>query len=661
MRTLRSICEQLNPKTSDELAIAQVVALKKRVPILYAVLAVNTFLLSATHYPYATSLQTVYIPTVFIVVMVYRGLHWYSIDLSSLSPQEARGKVKQISVLSSLFSLVLLLWSATIYESSPTLGRAGQISAHGQAVLYVGLTLMCCISLLMHARVASVLTTLLVVPPFCLLMIWRGSLVEVAVAVNLALVAIAMLYVMTIFARDFRQLVDSKSELNRMHEHQKRLAATDPLTGLNNRRHFYQALDDISNRRKPFAIAMVDLDRFKQVNDAHGHAIGDEVLREIAHRIANIGQDAISTARVGGDEFAVLFTRMETAELFRIGTQIVEACRVPVMVQNLMVTVGASVGFNEVELSELDEPPSIHVERADYALYHVKQSGRGYVERFTPAHEQAIRRAGIVEQALKAADLDDELTVLYQPIVLANDLRLNGFEALVRWHNPTLGSVLPGEFIPIAERCGMIHEITRTVFRKSLKQLARWPDHLRLKVNLSPYDLASSEQMIALLAILERVKVNGKRLTFEVTETAFSDNIAAIRDSITLLRSTGASIAIDDFGTGYSSLSSIHHIRPDLIKIDRSFIVRLDDGGSGHALVKTIIEMCRNLGTRSLGEGVEHADQAYLLTQLGCDELQGYWFSKPVSARQAYAMTRDDIAVADNVTAGKSSNGSTSH
>ncbi|WP_416799771.1 putative bifunctional diguanylate cyclase/phosphodiesterase [Castellaniella sp.] len=646
----QSIFERFEFDSSDELSVAQVGAFKQRVPVLYTMLIINTFLLSFTHYEDASPVLTILIPSILILIMVCRGIYWYRLDIATVNRDRARILIRDTTILSGVFAAVLLFWALAMYEHGINFDPQGQITTHGQVVLYVGLTFICCISLLMHARAAALLISVLMIPPFCLFLIWNGSLIEVVVSINLALIALVMLFVMMVFAHDFRQLVNSRGELRRMHEHQAQLAATDALTGLNNRRHFYNALEHIVQERRPFAVAMVDLDRFKQINDAHGHSIGDEVLRQIALRMTSVSQGAISVARVGGDEFAMLFTGLETEALCRVGDRIVDICKRPLTVHNLTVSVGASVGLNEVVLAELHEAPNIHVERADYALFHAKQAGRGCVELFTPEHEQAIRRSGLVEQALKAADLDAELFMLFQPIALAKSLKLNGFEALVRWNSPVLGLVSPGEFIPIAERCGMIHEVTRVVLKKSLGQIHLWPVPVRLKVNLSMHDLRSPEQMHALLAILEQEQVDGARLTFEITETAFSENIETMLDGLTLLRTTGASIAIDDFGTGYSSLSSIHHIRPDLIKIDRSFVEMLFHDDCGYALIKTIIEMCQNLGARSLAEGIELEGQIHVLTQLGCDELQGYWFSKPVTAEQAL-----QIALSGTVTLTSSS------
>lgn len=448
---------------------------------------------------------------------------------------------------------------------------------------------------------------------------------------SVGLVILILLLIRTRMA--VMSLMASKAQLVKSNQ-------TDPLTGLKNRRHVYNVLDDCVKEQREFAVMLVDIDGFKQVNDAHGHLVGDEVLRQVAKRIAHACPNAISTARVGGDEFCILFPKTSAGELLDQGNQIVQACRYPVVVQNLVINIGASVSINIVGQAELDGDAVQHIERADYALFHAKETGRGRVAMFTPELEKAIKRSALVEQTLKGANIEAEITIMLQPAVHTKGFSLACFEALARWNSAVLGAVSPAEFIPIAERCGVVHIITRTVLKAACQQVKQWPENIQLKVNLSTHDLLSAHQVQWIIALLRREAIDPRRITFEVTETAFSDNFDAIETSIHLLHATGASIAIDDFGTGYSSLGAVHHIHPDLIKIDKSFIDRLDDNQTGYAMVKTIIEMCANIGTRSLAEGVEDERQVRQLTELGCDYLQGYYFSKPLNTDEALELTK---------------------
>ncbi|RLQ88166.1 putative bifunctional diguanylate cyclase/phosphodiesterase [Notoacmeibacter ruber] len=649
----------LTGKTSDTLVVSQVEALKHRVPILYVVLGIETLAMAITHFGSVPTYLSVYPSLIAITVMVIRCVQWFRARNQVLSPDESRRVVVKTTLLTVLLSVTLMAWSGILYMyPEPGPGFGAGISRRGHIVLFVGVTVVSCIALLMHVRTLAMLTTLLVIPAFSLILAANGSPIEWAVAVNLMLVASAMLYVAYVFSRDFANLVESRAALDEMYVRQKRLASTDSLTQLDNRRSFNDKLEEAVQSGCAFTVLMMDLDGFKKLNDAHGHAVGDQVLRVVAERLAEAseGEGVLSISRMGGDEFAILLPQQGGSQkLIDYGERIIRQCAMPIYEGDLVVTVGASIGINEVTETDIDEKPSKHIERADFALFHAKQTGRGRVELYAPEHEDQIRRTAIVEQSLKSADLEEELHLVFQPVVDARNLQLIGFEVLVRWRSSHLGDVMPGEFIPVAERCGTIHAITRVVLRRALSEMQNWPEGLRLKVNLSIYDLSSSSQMLALLTIIERSGVSGQQLTFEITESAFSDQLDIILSALNMLRAIGSSIAIDDFGTGYSSLSSLHHFRPDLIKIDRSFVVRVSDPYDGRDMIKTIIQMCRNLGARSLAEGVENETQCRVLSDLGCDELQGYWLSRPVSAEKAREFAHAGVVKAEPQALGQSS------
>ncbi len=242
---------------------------------------------------------------------------------------------------------------------------------------------------------------------------------------------------------------------------------------------------------------------------------------------------------------------------------------------------------------------------------------------------------------LLAADFDRDLTVAYQPTVLSGSHQICSFEALVCWSSPELGPVGPNEFIPIAERTDLIFEISRRVLRRALADVAHWPGRIAVKINLSVRDLMSRPQAEWLLAELGRGTVAPNRITFEVTETIFAESLDQVRAKIDLLRSTGASIAIDDFGVGYSSLRYIHALAPEIIKVDLCFVSASTHDPLAQRIIRTIVELARNVGACSVAEGMETAAQADLLAELGCDELQGYVFSRPLSPEAALALARE--------------------
>lgn len=628
----------LAPKASDELVVAQIDALKKRIPILYAVLGVNALALAVTHQQAPVALS-VYTPAALIVAMGARLVYWQRLQAVSIGALEARRLLRNMIVLTALLSGLTVAWAMALYRygvNAPPI--AGHMTQHGQSALFVGFTVISCITLLMHARILAIITALLVIPPFAGFLLWSGTLVEQAVAINLVLVAAAMIYVVFVFARDFGDLATSRSRLSELNAYQTLLANTDALTGLANRRRFYAVLDDISHAGRPCTVLVIDLDGFKQINDLHGHLLGDAVLREIGTTIAGETLGSLCTARIGGDEFAVVLdTHLPEIDAKAYGNRIIAACNAPVILETLTLTVGASIGVYE-DVGPKGSTSGRHVERADYALFHAKQNGRNQVAMFRSEHEVQRKRGSHVEQVLRNARLDEELTVLFQPIVDANTLELNGFEALARWNSPVLGEVAPAEFIPIAERSDLIHAVTRTVMAKALLQASNWPSSIKLKVNLSARDL-SWLCMTELLQQMDRSSVDPRRVTFEVTETALG-SLETIMETVAMVKNRGISLAVDDFGIGYSSLSYIHRLKPDLIKIDRSFVSRLGKNDGAEAIIETIVAMSRNVKAGCLAEGVEEDAQIDALIKLGCDELQGFGIARPMTGNATAALIK---------------------
>ncbi|WP_342167185.1 putative bifunctional diguanylate cyclase/phosphodiesterase [Methylobacterium sp. SD21] len=612
--------------------IAQVEAFRRRVPILYAVLSLNTVAVAAVHYSIVSPNLSVYTPGAVVAFMLARGIQWYRVRQGAVCATQARRMLGQTTILGIVLALSMLSWSCFLYGAHHDAGSVtAGITRRGYVVLYVGLTVICCISLLMHVRLSALVITVMVILPFSGFLMIHGSLVERAVAINLTLVAAAMLYVLFVASHDFATLVRSRSELQAIGVQQEQLANTDSLTGLSNRRQFFAAYEEMMARGDHFALFSMDLDGFKQVNDVHGHPAGDIVLAEIALRITSALPEAFCVARVGGDEFCVLHPLRDLKMLTTLAENIISACGAPIPYAYGMVAVGISVGISEVDQAIACTTNCNPIERADYALAHVKRSGKGRYEVFAPSHELNIRRRAAVEQALRAADLGEEIHLVYQPIVDAVSNKPIGYEALARWHSPILGDVMPAEFVPIAEQCERVQALTRIVVAKALDQARTWPSSVRIKINLSARDIADSAQMLRILQILSASAVSPSRVTFELTETAFGD-LETISASVALIRAAGTSLAIDDFGIGYSSLSYVHRLEPNLVKIDRSFVQRLGCDRCSESIVKTMVELCRNIGARSLAEGVETIAQRDKLLELGVQELQGFLFARPMAA-----------------------------
>lgn len=631
-------------KQADDVVLAQAEAFTQRVPILYVILIVNTATLAYTHYSDASKVLTVYAPLAFILAMVVRLYHWYALRKSSLTVEQARAAVRVTTPIVLALSLLLLAWSLTLLNLDVE-GRHGLMSGDGHVVLYVALTVICCIFLLMHVRVAALSVAVAIVPVFCAYLMSTGDKIEIAVAINLLLVCAAMTYVLFVFAHDFERSTRAKSRLRQLSERNRQLANSDAVTGLPNRRHLFAALDHCRQSAEAYGIILIDLDGFKQINDLYGHAVGDKVLVEASERLTKLLPHGATLARMGGDEFAILLPgQAHLDDIVALSNELIAAMRLPIILPETIAHLGATAGVSMAD--PFGDPECDHYNQADYALVHAKRRKRGLTEVFSPFHAQSIRMDGEIEQAMRQAGLDEEISIVFQPIVNASNAAVIGYEALARWHHARLGPVPPSAFVAVAERSDLIHRLTLNVLEKALAAAREWPDHITVKVNLSIRDLSSPEQVLRLISLVRRSAVDPKRVAFEITESVLCDDLNAVGSALNVLRAMGASVAVDDFGNGYSNLRYIHRLQPEIIKIDRSFVERLGEDPHVARMVKTIIEMCENVGARSLAEGAETATQVDALRSLGCDQIQGYYFGRPMSAAEVAADLRARAALA---------------
>lgn len=618
----------------DDVVLAQVNALKRRVPIVYLILILNTVTLSYSHYGAGSALVTLVAPGAVVVLMAVRLLYWRRLQALEFTPHQARQVIRVATVLAGIVGLLLLSWSMAMLHYNVA-GAEGTMSGDGHVVFYAGITTICCMVLIMHLTGAAVLVALTVVPAFCWHLAASGEVIEPVVAVNFLLVAIVMLHVLREYSHEFREAVVARRELRDMSETNTILANTDTVTGLPNRRHLFTKLQRTQEAKDPYGVIVLDLDGFKQVNDLHGHPAGDKVLIEVGKRLSALVPSRSCFARMGGDEFAVFLPGMQSPEgMLELSHRLIDSLLTPIAISGAVVTVGACAGISIADPGTVGYFTKDHYKQADYALFHVKKNGRGSAAIYSPEHEESIKLEGTIEQCLRRADLEQEVSLACQPVVDANTHQIVAYEMLARWHSPQLGSVSPAQFIPVAERAQLIQSITRVVLKKALGAALDWPHHLGVKVNLSMRDLSSPEQVMQLLAIVRQSGIDPKRVEFEITESALSLDLDCVHSAIDLFRALGVTMAIDDFGSGYSNLRYIHRLQPQTIKIDRGFVSCLGTDESATSIVKTIIELCNNVGARSLGEGVETREQADILRDLGCNEIQGYYFGKPVPIEQ---------------------------
>ena len=384
-------------------------------------------------------------------------------------------------------------------------------------------------------------------------------------------------------------------------------------------------------------VLFLDLDKFKRVNDSFGHAIGDELLRQTAHRIYGVLRPDDVLARFGGDEFIIVIADLAPGTAAQMATRCAErvigamACRFDL--SHHAIAVSASVGVACYPLHGSDS--DMLIRNADIAMYEAKKAGRGELRFFNDAMNAAAKDALVIDGALRGAIEAGEFSLLYQAIVDARTGEPAKVEALLRWHSAALGWIAPDRFIPVAEDSGMIVAIGTWVLDEACRQMARWRDGplggVTISINVSAWQLADP----AFVTLVERALANngleGHRLELELTERVLIDDGGQVRAVLRRLRALGVSISLDDFGTGYSSLSYLTRFQLNTLKIDRAFVMDIEHSERSNNLVNAIIAMGHSLGLQLVAEGVETAGQAAMLEKMGCHYLQGYHFSRPIT------------------------------
>ncbi|MBL1421513.1 MAG: EAL domain-containing protein [Alphaproteobacteria bacterium] len=434
-----------------------------------------------------------------------------------------------------------------------------------------------------------------------------------------------------------------------------KLANTDALTSLPNRRNFFAQLEILtqinqSNQAPKFIVGLLDLDGFKRINDVFGHPAGDSLLVKTSERLSDILGENILLARLGGDEFGLIITDPnDIANVEQIGQKICDEMSQTFHLREGSVQIGATVGF--VEFPSMALTTQSLFERADYALCYSKQNSKGTPVIFSAQHETIIRNISNIEHQLRESDLEQELSVVFQPIIDSQLQKTIGFEALARWHNQTLGHMQPDIFIRSAEQMGIINKLTTILLSKALQAASQWPDDMYMSFNLSIYDLSSPQTILSLVNIVEKSNFPSKRIIFEITESAVMHDFQQANEALKLLKLQGAQIALDDFGTGYSSLSYVQLMPLDRLKIDRSFITNIVTDNDTRNIVKTILDLCNNLNLNCIVEGVETAEQLTLLQRMGCRYFQGYYFSKPLNNSATNAFLAQQTNIRDKLSA----------
>jgi diguanylate cyclase (GGDEF)-like protein len=430
-------------------------------------------------------------------------------------------------------------------------------------------------------------------------------------------------------------------ESARLVERLRHEAAHDTLTGLANWTRLRSAADAAIGRGGPVALVLMDLDRFKDVNDTLGHHNGDNLLVELAGRLAAYCGTRMTVARLGGDEFAVVLHDAGDAEsAARIGRELLDLLARPVVIEGVRLEMAASAGI--AVYPEHGADAASLLQRADVAMYAAK-SGHAGVVMYQPSEDHVSARRLVLAGELRRALDDGALVVAYQPKASLEDGRAVGVEALLRWTHKDMGFIAPDEFIPLAERTGLIVPLTTYVLDRALRQCALWHDDgldVGVAVNLSVRNLLDGELPDQIGALLVRHGVEPRRLTLEITESSVMADPARAIDVLERLSRIGIRLSVDDFGTGYSSLTYLKRLPVDEVKIDKSFVLSMATDVGDAAIVRSIIDLGGSLGLTVVAEGVEDAVSWERLADLGCDIVQGYALSRPVPAADATAWLR---------------------
>ncbi|MBL7002408.1 MAG: EAL domain-containing protein [Gammaproteobacteria bacterium] len=418
----------------------------------------------------------------------------------------------------------------------------------------------------------------------------------------------------------------------------------DEMTKLPNSILFKNRLEHAFKKSKrdstfKFAVCFMDLDRFKNLNDSYGHAAGDMLLIELSSRMKSIIRPADTVSRMGGDEFLFLLEGINNlTEPLAITSRILSSFKQPFNINNLQVFSNTSIGIcmSSKEYNNIEEM----IRDADIAMYRAKEAGKGRVDIFNPEMHDLAKQTMLIENDLQFALARNELDVYYQPVIDTKYHTIDGFEALIRWKHPTIGFIAPDIFIPIAERNGLINTIGEWVLIKACSQVREWSlqfnpeNEFSIAVNLSGIQLCEPSITQSIEEIIKATKIDKSKLYLEVTETTLIHQQQLAAAAMSNLKESGILFSIDDFGTGYCSLTYLQTYEFDILKIDKSFTQNISEGEKGLKLVRTLLLLARDLKMKVVAEGVETADQANRLIAMGCPFIQGYYYSKPLSAEK---------------------------
>jgi diguanylate cyclase (GGDEF)-like protein len=606
-------------------------SLRRQVPVVYLLGLVN---LSAMELAATGRLSPgINLPTFVAACGLIRIWHWFG----SGSGTDATHKIMVGRLQQTVWfagAVCLAVCARCLY-----LLQVGDATSHMAVMLFGGLTAIGVAYGLTALPAAGRIPLLLIIGPIAVAALQSHEPYFTGAAFGLVVVAALTMRLLDAHSQHFSSVIRSRSLIAREQElvesaRQEAVVAatTDFLTGLPNRRAFVTALEaSVSDQTGSFALAILDLDRFKPVNDTFGHVIGDELLKEVATRLVKaVGRRGL-VARLGGDEFGVLLPNIQhVADAEEAGARILSVVNGSVLLQGREFAISASCGIGMSRKTK-DLSPSRLMADADLALYQAKETPRAGVAVFELRMEAPRRRRAQVERALQLPGIHDRLRLVFQPIFDLKSGRIIANEALARWSDPELGSVPPSEFVPIAEQINLIDDINGHLMELAFEAARSWPDSVKLSFNLSAVQLCSTGTAKLVLRALKAAGLAADRLQVEVTETALLANFERARANLNELRTAGTTIVLDDFGAGYASIGYLRELHFDQIKLDGGLVTAAQHSADGKRLLRAVVGLCEILGVSTVAEHVESKELLTLVEELGCTAGQGFWLERPLS------------------------------
>ena len=615
-------------------------ALRKFVPLMYLIVIISVGALTWTHWDVAPRYVTLYTPFFFFLIAIYRSVQFAILPTHSLSDRQVEQILNKTIMFGIPFGAAFVAWEFLLLQYSNN-------ELIGPLLFFTGVSMMTMSFCMSYLKPSAIFLTLMLFPSNAVFMFRLDEQLSTIVGINLLVVGGALLYLIDKQNGDFVKLVEQRSlhkeqrsKLQQLNVDNLQLANTDALTGLPNRRSFFQILEQTiassTHSGDEFVVVLLDLDGFKPVNDIFGHPAGDALLKAVSERLRSKLKGDAFLSRLGGDEFGIILKQHNSDdEVLSTCRTLAAALRIPFRLQEGTANIAGTIGISRFPHSGVSSVQLF--DRADYALCYSKQHSKGEPVFFSAEHERVIREYATLEQRLREADLEEELYVVFQPIMNTQKECVESFEALARWKSPVMGDVSPDEFIRSAEQTGLIAKMSVVLLRKALKAASAWPEDVKLSFNLSAVNLSSQSSVRDLIRQINASGFSANRLIFEITESAVMRDFDRVTTTLELIRNTGAKVALDDFGTGFSSLSYIQKLPLDRIKVDRSFINEIEHDIGTRRIVESIAVLCRNLDLGCVVEGVETSRQMDLIHRMGLTNVQGYFFSKPLLPIDAQA------------------------